>query len=241
MQSVERRRSSFPDPAAPVPRTLPSALRDRLRIALLAGLALATAGSLLPWIHTWLPYVGDVNVSGLERAGDAALILQIALVVFVLTWSDRAWNSRTTLLVGGPVALGVLGLLILRVAFGDATIYIRSLALYGGHGSIEPGLWITVAGMAIATSAGGIHLFRARARLSFRPGITWAAVAAAIGGAGGLVVGFTAGVWLAERLTAGALRVVSSSLVVVFALVLGFLGAMAGSRAASGLVRARRG
>lgn len=198
------------------------------------------AGAVLPWLETWRPYVGTVNVSGFERAGDAALILEAGGVAFVLTWADRAWNSRTTLFVAGPLVLTITCLLLLRVAHADAMIYLRSFDAYGGHGSILPGFWLTLVGAAAATIGAAAHLWRARRRLSFNPGLTVAAVGGAIGGVGGAIGGFMAGVTIAQLLTAGAIAGVVTSVLVPLAIALAFVGGWLGANGGARLVRSIR-
>jgi hypothetical protein len=215
----------------PEPRRLPAALRDPLRIAILAGLLVMLVGDLLPWMRLWMPYRGFFEASGFERAGDAGLVLELALAILALTFSDQAWNSRTTVLVAGPA------LLVLRNAWADGTSYIRSLDIYGGYGDFLPWFWMAVAGAAIVTTGGAIQLWRARGRVSFRIGLTRTTVAGTIGGLAGAVGGFLAGMRIAELLTAGEIAWVSTSALVLLAFFLGFLGAYVGAVGAASLVR----
>jgi hypothetical protein len=198
------------------------------------------AGAVLPWLETWRPYVGVVHVSGFERAGDAALVLEAGAVAFVLTWSDRAWSSRTTLLVAGPLVLTITCLLLLRVAYGDGLIYIRSFDAYGGHGSVLPGFWIAAVGAGAATIPAAVHLWQARGRLSFDLGLTVPAVGGAIGGVAGAVGGFMAGVTIAQLFTAGAIAGVVSSVLVPLAIALAFVGGWLGAVGGARLVRSTR-
>lgn len=230
----------FADLPEPEPPRLPAAFRDPLRVAILAGLLVMLVGDLLPWMRLWMPYRGFFETSGFERAGDAGIVLELALVILALTFSDQAWNSRTTVLVAGPVILGAACLFVLRNAWADGSSYIRSLDLYGGYGDFLPWFWIAVAGAVAVTIGGAIALWRARRRLSFRLGLTRTAVAGTVGGIAGAVGGFLAGVRIAELFTAGEIAWVSTSVVVLLSIFLGFLGAYAGAVGGAALARPSR-
>ena len=189
----------------PKRRSLRETLRDRVRLTLLVGLGLLLVGAVLPWMRVWLPYEGFFDVTGFERAGDAGLLLEFGVVGLVLTWSERAWHSRVTVLVAGPFLLAVASVALLRVAHGDANIYLDSLAPRGGNGSILWPFWAANAGAVLASIAGAAHLWQARSRLSFDIGLTVPAVAGTVGGVAGAVLGFVMGTTIAERLAAGAI------------------------------------
>ncbi|MBF8289392.1 MAG: hypothetical protein HW391_360 [Chloroflexi bacterium] len=230
----------FPEPAPRRRFSRPNALRDPLRTALLGGLLVMVVGALLPWMQAWLPYQGFFEISGFEGAGDAGLVLELGLIATALTWSDRAWNSRLAILVAGPVILGVICLLVLRIAYTDATIYLRSLEKYGGYGSLQPAFVATIVGAAIASVAGAVQLRRARRRVSFNLGLTGPTVAGTIGGVAGAIGGFIAGVRIAELITAGDIAGVSTSVLVIMAFSLAFVGAWVGAVGASSLARGAR-
>jgi hypothetical protein len=237
---MDHRALRFPDLPERKPRRLPAAFRDRLRLTILAGLAVMLVGDLLPWLRLWMPYRGFFEASGFERAGDAGLILELGLVILALTISDQAWNSRTTILVAGPAILGAICLFVLRNAWADGTSYIHSLDVYGGYGSFLPWFWVAVAGAALVTAGGALAVWRARARLSFRLGLERAVIAGAIGGIVGAIGGFIAGVQIAGLLTKGDIAWVSTSAVVLIAIFLGFLGAYVGAVGAASLARSSR-
>jgi hypothetical protein len=237
---MDHRRLRFPDPEPRKRAGLPAVLRDPLRVNLLVGLLLLVIGALVPWIRAWTPGRGFFDVSGFEGAGDAGLVLELGAIAFVLTWSDRAWDSRTTILVAGPAILGAACVLVLRIAYGEAETLLRSLEPTGGYGSVQPGFWVTVGGAVVATVAAAIHLWRGRARLSFNIGLTAPAIAGTIGGVAGAVAGFFAGVRIAELFTAGAIAGVSTSVLVLLSFTLAFLGAWVGAVGAAGLARTSR-
>jgi len=237
---VDHHRLRFPEPVPPKRRSLRETLRDRVRLTLLVGLGLLLVGAALPWMRVWLPYEGFFDVTGFERAGDAGLLLEFGAVGLVLTWSERAWHSRVTVLVAGPFLLAVASVALLRVAHGDANIYLESLAPRGGNGSILWPFWAANAGAVLASIAGAAHVWQARSRLSFDIGLTVPAVAGTVGGVAGAVLGFVMGTTIAERLAAGAIAGVSSSLVVVLAFPLAFITGWLGAIGAARLARSAR-
>ncbi len=237
---MDHHRLRFPAPVPPKRRSLRETLRDRVRLALLVGFGVMLVGAALPWMRVWLPYQGFFDVTGFDRAGDAGLLLEFGAVGLVLTWSERAWHSRVTILVAGPLLLGAVSVLLLRVTHGDANIYLDSLEPRGGSGSILLPFWAANAGAALATIAGAVHLWRARTRLSFNIGLTVPAVAGAIGGVAGAILGFVAGTRIAELLTAGAIAGVSSSVVVFLSFVLAFITGWVGAVGGARLARAAR-
>src|SRR5829696_3286457 len=99
------------------------ALRSPVRTGLLASGGLLVVGSLLSWLEVYLPYRGVFEISSFERAGDGLIALEIGLAMLVLGWSERAADSRLAVIVAAPLILGVVALLVMRVAAGDAQIY----------------------------------------------------------------------------------------------------------------------
>lgn len=239
--AVDQHRRLFSEPIPKRRRSFRETIRERPRLTLLVGYGLLLLGSVLPWMRVWLPYRGFIDVSGFERAGDAGLLIELGLVGLALTWNESAWRSRITILVAGPLALAIVAAVLLRTANGDANIYLASLKLQGGYGSISPGFWAANAGAAIAIIGGAVHLRQRRGSVSFKTGLTWTTIAGWLGGAIGAGAGFLAGTEVASMVTAGALVAVSSSLVVfsaiLFTVVGGWLGAVGASRLAGSLQR----
>lgn len=226
---MDHRRLRFEDFPTSEPRRLPGALRDRLRLAILGGLVLMAVGAALPWLRLWMPGRGFFEVSGFERAGDAGLVLELGLVILALTWSDQAWHSRTPVLVAGPFLAGAAALLVLRTSWSDGESYIRSLDPGGGSGSFLPWFWLTVAGAAIVTAGGAVAAWRARDRVSYRARPSLVTLAGVIGGIGGAVGGFIGGTVIADMLAGDDIAWVSTSVLVVLSIALGFVGAWLGA------------
>ena len=168
------------------------------------------------------------------------ILLELALVALALTWSNQAWNSRTAVLVAGPLGVGLVCLALLRVAHTDAMSYFASLENSGGYGSLLPWFWVAVAGAVVVAVGGAAEVWRARGRVSYRIGLTRATVGGAIGGIAGAAIGFIAGVTIAELFTEGDLAWVSTSVVVLLSMSLAFLGAWGGALAGAGLARSLR-
>jgi hypothetical protein len=234
---MDHRALRFPDLPAEEPRRLPEALRDPLRLTILGGLLILGLGTVMPWMVVWLPGRGQFDVSGFERAGDAGILLELGLLALALTWSSQAWHSRTAILVAGPLGVGLACVILLRVTWTDAMAYFASLANAGGYGSILPWFWVAVAGALIVTAGGAVAVWRARERVSFRFGLTRAALGGTIGGLAGAALGFISGVTIAELFTAGDIAWVSTSVVVLLSMLLAFLGAWAGAMAGASIGR----
>lgn len=218
---------------------MPEALRDRLRFATLAATLLMIVGTVLPWIRAWRPGTGWFDVSGFEQGGDGGLVLELGLLAGVLVWSTRAWQSRIGPLVAGPGLAGVACLIVLRLWHENGLTFFRLLTNAGGHGSFQPGFWLTVLGAIGTTACGAIAIWRSRGRVSYAPGASAAGIAGALGGAIGAVGGFVAGSQIATLLTDGS-PVGASGVLIVLAFAFAFGGAWFGAVAGSGIVRALR-
>jgi hypothetical protein len=237
---MDHRALRFPDLPAKQPRRLPEALRDPLRATLLVGLLILAIGTLMPWMLVWMPGRNFFEVSGFERAGDAGILLELGLVALALTWSSQAWHSKIAILLAGPLIVGLACLFLLRVAYADAMTYFASLENSGGYGSLLPWFWVAIVGAIIVTIGGALEVWGARKRVSFKVPLTREAIGGTVGGIGGAALGFIAGVTIAGLFTAGEIPMVETSMVVVLALLLGFLGAWVGATAGAGFARSIR-
>lgn len=222
-------------PTARKGRGLHSAFRNPVRLTLVAATALLLVGSAVSWVEIWLPVRGWFDMSSFERAGDGGIILELALLLFAVTWSERAWDSRLAVLVAAPAAIGIVAVIDLRVAGETIQTYIDSLWTQGGHGYLLPGFWMTVAGATLATLAGVVRIWRARHETRWTIGIRRATVAGIVGGVIGAVVGFASGVTLGQHVTAGSSTGVTGSVLILFAIGFGFAGTWLGAWA-GGLV-----
>lgn len=227
----------FPVPGSARPRTIPPALRDRLRLATLVGVGMMIVGSLLPWIRAFRPGSGWFDISGFEQAGDGGIVLEFAIAAGLFVWSNRAWQSRTALIVAAPMILGVASLAVMRLSYDTSTTFLRLLANAGGQGSFQFGFWLTILGALVTIVAGGIGVWRARGRLriSLRGSgrIIVGAVGATAGGVGGFIVGSRIAGLLTHESTVGA-----SAILIALAFALAFAGAWLGAIVATSAIRA---
>ncbi|MES2209679.1 MAG: hypothetical protein V4515_05780 [Chloroflexota bacterium] len=227
----------FPAPGTRPPRTMPPALRDPLRAAILAGAALMILGTLLPWIRAWKPGTGWFDVSGFQQAGDGGIVLELAILAGALVWSNRAWRSRMALIIMAPALLGISSLAVMRASYETSTTFLRLLTNAGGYGSFQLGFWLTIAGAAVTVVAGGVAIWHARHRLAISPRGTGRVVAGALGAMVGGVGGFITGSQVADLLTRAS-AVGASAILIALAFTLAFVGAWLGAVIATGAVRA---
>jgi hypothetical protein len=211
------------------------AFREPARLALVAAGGVMALGSLLDWIEAWLPYRGTFSVSGFEQAGDGAITLVLSLLMVAFAWSEQASESRTPVVVAAPLALGVVGLLVLRDGYQEATFFLEDLATRGGHGFVLPGFWIALAGAAATTLVGAIRIWRLRDVVRFSFAVRWRTVLAAIGAVVGAVAGYLAGVGLTSRLLEGAMGGTLASVLILAAILGTILGAWVGARVVGAL------
>jgi hypothetical protein len=228
------------DPPPPEARSLPNALRDPLRAAILAAVVVTVLGAMLPFMRIFRPGTGWFDITGFEQTGDGGFVLELAIVAGVIVWIDGAWNSRILALVAGPAVLGAASVLILRDFYQTGIVYLDGLKGSGGHGGFEPGFWMAVAGAVALTVTGSLAIWRARGRLSFRPGATVTSVAGIAGGVVGAILGFVVGSTIAPMLVRGTIGQ-SSTVAVIAAIALAFLGAWFGAIAASSAARGLAG
>ena len=230
-------RLRFPEPAPPERRSVPHALRDPLRAAILGAAVVTVVGAMLPFMRIFKPGTGWFDITGFQQTGDGGFVLELAIVAGVLVWVDGAWNSRIVALVAGPAVLGAACILILRDFYQTGLVYLDGLAGSGGHGGFEPGFWLAVAGAVALTATASTRIWRVRDRLSFRPGATMTSVAGIAGGVAGAVAGFVVGSSITPLLVHGTIGQ-ASTVAVIAAIALAFLGAWFGAVAASSAARA---
>jgi hypothetical protein len=216
------------------------ALRDTVRVTLVAAAVLLILGSAASWIEVWLPGIGWFDVSSFEGANAGGITLELGLLLFALTWSERASGSRLAPLALAPFVIGVVSLLDLEVAHTSIQTYLDGLAGSGGHGYILPGFWATVGGGVLATLGGGVRVVRLRHAVHWSIGIGRATAGGMVGGVVGAMVGFAAAVNFGQRITADAIGGASSGVLSMLVLVFGFAGAWIGAAVGSWLAASAR-
>ncbi len=237
---MAHQRLRFPEPAPRRGRSLPPVLRDRERLPVLLGAAVAAIGALLPWLHAYRPGYDWYDVSGFEQSGDGGLVLELTIVAALIVWSDRTWRSRFGLVKALPALIGAVNVVVMRLSYVNFQTLLRELERAGGQGTLQPGFWLTVAGAAIMAVAGSVALWRARNTVTFGLSVSLEMLTGTIGGVGGGVGGFIVGTRIAGLLTVGAIAGVSTSVLIFLAFILGFVGAWVGAVAGVGLGRAIR-
>ena len=195
--------------------------------------------TILPFMRVWKPGTGWFEITGFERAGDGGFVLELAVIAAALVWIDAAWNSRIVILVAGPAVLGGTCLVILRDFYQTGVDYLGGLGGSGGHGGFEPGFWLTIAAASALLITGALTTWRARDRLSFRPGATVASFAGFAGGLIGAIAGFVAGSTITPLFVHETVGQTSTVLVIVAA-GLAFLGAWFGALLGSSVARGLR-
>jgi hypothetical protein len=196
---------------------------------------LLVAGAISAWVEIWLPGRGWFEQSSFAGPNDGGITLELGLAIFAVAWAERLWGNRLAVLVAAPFVLGLVALLDLRVAYAAATAYLNGESLHnsGGQGYLLPGFWMTVAGAAGATIAGGIRIWRARHTTRWTIGIARSFAGAAAGGLGGATLGFWVGITVGTRVTSGQLGGVTGSAMILFAIGFAFAGAWLGAVAGS--------
>jgi hypothetical protein len=240
MDHVEPRLSRF-TPTARKTGRLHDALKDVVRLTIVASAVLLVIGSFLGWVEVYLPYRGWFEMTSFERASDGGITLELGLALFALAWSDRATTSRLAVLVAAPAVLGIVGVLDLRVAGDSLQGYLDSIAPSGGHGYLLPGFWMTVGGATLATLAGVVRIWRVRGETRWTFGVRRSTAGGFVGGVVGAIVGFVAGIAIGDRVGANSIGGAAGSVLVLFAIAFGFagtwLGAWAGRLVASAFQR----
>ncbi|HEV2005291.1 MAG TPA: hypothetical protein VGQ85_01650 [Candidatus Limnocylindrales bacterium] len=208
---------------------LHDALKDAVRLTIVAGAVLLVVGSFLSWLEVYLPFRGWFDMSSFERANDGGITLELGVLLFALAWSDRATSSRLAVLVGAPAAIGIVAVLDLRVASDSLQAYLDSIAISGGKGYFLPGFWMTVGGATLATLAGVVRIWRVRRETRWAIGVRRSTAGAFVGGVGGAIVGFAAGIFIGERVGANIIGGAAGSVLVLFAIAFGFAGTWLGA------------
>jgi len=236
-------RLRFPEPSRQADPRVPAALRNPLRVVLLAAAATVVVAAVIPWIHAWRPGIGWYDVTGFEGAGDGGFALELAVVAAAFVWSDRAWGSRMALIVGAPALLGAACAMLLNDFHQTGVTYLDGLRNSGGHGTFEAAFWIALAGSLLLLAGGGLAVWQARGRLTFAVDTRAAMIRGGFGAAGGVaggVGGFIAGTRIAVLLTQGASTGATTSVLVLLSIALAFVGAWVGAIGGASLARSIR-
>lgn len=136
---------------------LPAATAGVSAVALFAlgGGLLITLGSLLPWATATAPFLGTINVSGVDGDGKITLILG---VLILLTGVARfARSSLPGLLQVSPAVLGLIVGIVAGIDLVNVSSRISDLKAEAqglATASVGVGLWVTLLGAILAVYAG---------------------------------------------------------------------------------------
>ncbi len=190
-------------------------------------------GSIPPWATGYAPPAGPVQFSGFEGAGDSLILIALALIAGAVTLSRTAANSTIRVVQLAPLATAVMGGLIWVIAQAESRATVNEWLRRGGTGHQEIAIWVVGAGELVVLCGSAIIAVRRWLETPAVPigrqraeeAMTWMGVVQAIGVVAGGVLGFAAGIGLAERYITAK----PSLLILVASLVCAGLGAYLGS------------
>jgi hypothetical protein len=164
-------------------------------------------GSIPAWATGYAPPAGPVQFSGFEGAGDSLILIALALLAGSVTLSRTAANSTVRVVQLAPLAAAVMGSLIWVIAQAESRAAVTEWIRRGGTGQQELAIWVVGAGELVVLSMSALIAVRRWKETPAVPigrqrteeALTWMSVVQAIGVVAGGIVGFAAGVLLAER------------------------------------------
>ncbi len=214
--------------------TSPVPWRSPTRVAVAVGVLVVMIGCLPPWATGYAPPAGPVQFSGLEGAGDSLILIALALIAGAVTLNRTAANSTMRVVQLVPLVSAVMGTLIWVIAQAETRAMVTEWLRRGGTGQMEIAIWVLGAGQLVVLGASALIAVRrwlespavSIGRQRAEETMTWMSVVQAIGVVAGGILGFAAGIGLAER------YIISNKptlLLLVAALVCAGLGAYLGS------------
>jgi hypothetical protein len=185
-------------------------LRYPVRLLAIVGVGTVAVAVFLPWVTTV-----DVNgvhlvLGGFDGAADGLTELLVGAGLLAVLASHGARTSRVRTLQLLPALLGLVSLFVALDALRAAQAHLDGVRQAGGHGQLEPGLWLFVFGAAVALGGGlGASVVVARANplshdASQPPVLDRELVLRIAVGAAGFLVGMAACVALAQTVFGAA-------------------------------------
>jgi hypothetical protein len=117
------------------------------------GGVLVAVGSVLPWVKATAPFVGTLEVSGMEGDGIFTLMLGVVIVAVGLA---GAFSSRRTALATVVILAAIAAGLVAGVALANAQDRVEAARSASEFilASVGAGIWTILAGAALAAGAG---------------------------------------------------------------------------------------
>jgi hypothetical protein len=132
--------------------------REPARVAILAGALMLILAMFFPFADGRLEgtdgTISRVSVSGLEGAGDGAILLLFGLIAAFIVLYRGAAESTVELVRLAPMVLGIAAILILVTAWRETSDQIGRWAAAGGTGQPAAGIWLSAAGSIVLAIAG---------------------------------------------------------------------------------------
>lgn len=132
----------------------PDFRRQPLRVSAVAGLAVATGASFLPWIQGTSGFGGPVSINGFIHSADGGFFLVFGLVLTFLVMSRWAAEGSAVALRVLPGVVGIVLVLLLVTAHSNAAAEIRAVEFEGGEAAVTPFLWLASGGVVLMAAAG---------------------------------------------------------------------------------------
>lgn len=233
--------------------------RDRKRLGFLVltparvtvgiGALLTMIAGLMPWAEGTVPGsrgFQPIFFSGVGGAGDGIVLVVLAGLTGFLVLHETPATSRVRLVHILPYLFAILAALTVVTGYRSAQQELTAWEHRGGSGSISPGLYLAMVGIALmaigllALLPSVVRWTRASDDPSDLMHVTGRGIAEAVAGLTGILVGGALGISLAISLT----PVPVIGLIALGAIFGGLLGAYAGSwlvRVAADELAARRG
>jgi hypothetical protein len=185
-------------------------LRYPARLLAIVGVGVIAVAAFQPWVTTVDVNVVYLQLGGFNDAADGLTELLVGAGLLAVLASHGAQTSRVRTLQLLPAILGVVALFIALDALRAAQVHLDAVRQNGGHGQLEPGLFLFVLGASVALAGGlGTSLVVAQANplspdASQPPVFDRAFVARILVGVAGFLVGMGVTVQLAHTVFGAA-------------------------------------
>jgi hypothetical protein len=132
--------------------------REPARLAILAGALMLILAMFFPFAEGRQQGTDGsiirLSVSGLEGAGDGAILLVFGLIAAFIALYRGAAESTVEIVRLAPMVLGIAAILILVTAWRETSDQIGRWVATGGTGQPAAGIWLSAAGSIVLAIAG---------------------------------------------------------------------------------------